>query len=765
MEKEPVVFMSYKTIDKNSLTRLVDYLESNQINCRYAPRDFIGGKKYTDQITEEIVNNIDSVIVFITENTADSEHVAREINLAQTYNKPIIPILFELDQLPRNFEYSLSLNHWIPLTEEFQEEHLNNIINSIGYYFSGNHESQLFDKRASSFTKIGDVAVYEIESNLIKQVKEHYIKPPKYQLVEQLLNTYHCVVLQNQEKVGKFTTAIHLLNLFGYENIYMWPNNPPLKKIMKANFDKNIACIIEIEDIESFIKQVTDFEINQWLKKLETNNCHFIFTLKEESPELLSHLSVKLSSPVEVELLIKKQLEANIIDSNEINSLLNEMKKNGIIEQTILPKDAIKLSKQMVNVLTGVTPKEIFLQSHMNKSIERIDTWFNENYSIKSLSLFLLTAIFDGKRYSEIEFHSKELLRAFEKYETLTSEKADLMNLNEKFASFNAFIKESSNTTINSSRTVHLTYSNDGFALWKTIWYQYPEFRNPIMDWACTFLKNCALWKQEKLIQIFTELIKLDFNEGIYSIVYRLIKTNQRSLQLIALDILNKLYETEDYKYKTYKQVVDWLEKHKSEVVYETCIKALSTNIGKENLNQTLNLIIKMINSNHKAANDYRIQNLISNLMNMMRVNDIYAEMIINFWKDCREILSNTFDYSSLALKVFNARQHLIVLASNRIIKEFWSEILANCYENPASREATLKLIENVMDQTQHLKHYSSVARLIVYIHIRLQKNQYVNEASYFTKFIDRKLQHMSKSGLHELPKQIEQLLIKLRKR
>lgn len=120
-------FISYSSKDKDIAFRIVDAIESTGHTCWIAPRNIPYGTPYARAIMEGI-DECNSFIVLITDNSIKSEDVLNEVDNAHASNKKIIPVRLTQTQLPRELNYYLSRTQWLFLPSNSPEtivRHLN----------------------------------------------------------------------------------------------------------------------------------------------------------------------------------------------------------------------------------------------------------------------------------------------------------------------------------------------------------------------------------------------------------------------------------------------------------------------------------------------------------------------------------------------------------------------------------------------------------------------------------------------------------------
>lgn len=107
------IFISYSSYDLNFVNKLVEYIENNNFNCWYAYRNINPGTNWRSHIARAISES-DVVLLILSNNSIKSEDISRELSLAKTCKKQVIP--FKIDNVIPPFgviAYSLALEQYI----------------------------------------------------------------------------------------------------------------------------------------------------------------------------------------------------------------------------------------------------------------------------------------------------------------------------------------------------------------------------------------------------------------------------------------------------------------------------------------------------------------------------------------------------------------------------------------------------------------------------------------------------------------------------
>lgn len=121
MNTEPLIMVSHASGNLDLAEALVNALEAEELNVWLASRDIPIGSNFAEEISRTITA-ADFLIVLLTLEAISSPHVKREVNLAISLGKKLLPVLKDdgsgiMSNLPHDWNYWLSLTQVVPLTD------------------------------------------------------------------------------------------------------------------------------------------------------------------------------------------------------------------------------------------------------------------------------------------------------------------------------------------------------------------------------------------------------------------------------------------------------------------------------------------------------------------------------------------------------------------------------------------------------------------------------------------------------------------------
>jgi hypothetical protein len=125
------VFISYASPDKQTADAVCAKLEQGGARCWIAPRDVRPGCEWPAEIANAIPAS--SVVVLVFSSHANkSEQIRREINIAASSSKPIIPFRIENVQPIGSLLYYIADRHWLDALTPELEKGLSELADTVG---------------------------------------------------------------------------------------------------------------------------------------------------------------------------------------------------------------------------------------------------------------------------------------------------------------------------------------------------------------------------------------------------------------------------------------------------------------------------------------------------------------------------------------------------------------------------------------------------------------------------------------------------------
>ena len=126
VEDTMYIFLSHSSTNANIAETLCSNIEANGHQCFIAPRDIRTGFEYAGEILNGI-DKSDVMILILSNASANSPHVLREIERAVSKSIPIIVYKLEDVVLTKSLEYFLMTHQWMNANNDNCDELINSI--------------------------------------------------------------------------------------------------------------------------------------------------------------------------------------------------------------------------------------------------------------------------------------------------------------------------------------------------------------------------------------------------------------------------------------------------------------------------------------------------------------------------------------------------------------------------------------------------------------------------------------------------------------
>lgn len=132
-------FISYSTKDQDKVRLLNRVLSDNSINTWIAPDNIPAGENYAACLNKAI-KGCSCFILLLSNNSQNSNHVAREVQIAVSNNKTIITLKFEELELNDTFEYYISCTQIVKIENfDSSDKEFKKVLDRILSFTGFNH--------------------------------------------------------------------------------------------------------------------------------------------------------------------------------------------------------------------------------------------------------------------------------------------------------------------------------------------------------------------------------------------------------------------------------------------------------------------------------------------------------------------------------------------------------------------------------------------------------------------------------------------------
>ncbi|WP_226669736.1 toll/interleukin-1 receptor domain-containing protein [Metabacillus litoralis] len=230
------VFISYSSSEFNNVYSIKNILEKNNIHCWMAPHSIPGGSSYANEIPVAIKNS-GMFLLMLSAKSQKSQWVQKEVSLALSYGKTVLPFMLEKCELSESFNFFLTDVQRYNAYES-QSEILKQLIAEIlsqstkresaenSSTVTGNHHSPiktdaiLMDNENRDIKELGvwlstkeTSTVDRTLASILTKIKRAYKNNPNAQFIKSLLE-------QSYMDTFKLETFLDTLPMIGiYSNI------------------------------------------------------------------------------------------------------------------------------------------------------------------------------------------------------------------------------------------------------------------------------------------------------------------------------------------------------------------------------------------------------------------------------------------------------------------------------------------------------------------------------------------------------------------
>jgi TolB-like protein len=123
-------FISYASADGVTASAVCAALELAGLQCWIAPRDVTPGEFYSGAIVQAI-DAATVVVLVLSKNSAESQHVLREVERASSKRHPVVSFRIDRAPLPAALEYFLNTSQWLDASATGIEHSLPKLVDAV----------------------------------------------------------------------------------------------------------------------------------------------------------------------------------------------------------------------------------------------------------------------------------------------------------------------------------------------------------------------------------------------------------------------------------------------------------------------------------------------------------------------------------------------------------------------------------------------------------------------------------------------------------
>jgi hypothetical protein len=125
------VFVSYASVDRAKVVPIVDGVKQNGQTVWIDQQEIAAGEGWAGEIVRAI-KGAKGVLVMCSAAAFESDHVKREIYLADRYKKRLLPVFLEDASPPEDFEYFFAGVQWLRLHDTPEADRSKAVVQALG---------------------------------------------------------------------------------------------------------------------------------------------------------------------------------------------------------------------------------------------------------------------------------------------------------------------------------------------------------------------------------------------------------------------------------------------------------------------------------------------------------------------------------------------------------------------------------------------------------------------------------------------------------
>lgn len=751
------VFLSHKTEDRSIVEKVAAFLEENGIPCWYAPRDIPYGEHYNTEIPDAL-KNVESVLVFITERTAQSTGVPREVNIALNNNKRVMPIFIDKVPLPSNLEFFLCNTQWIEkYSYESEEEFLINLAGFLEelYQFPTRDEQKyLFLKQPVVYKDSSQSLLYQLPSTEIEQAEQVFIAPPEMEKSLEKLKTERILHISNPHHIGKYTYAISLLKSAGVEEIFEWSKEISLLQITKEKIEKNSGYIIEISGTSNFYANVHENQLEEFMIELRKRESFSIFIDKEGPPPLMNLHSISVSPPQNLSKMLIRHAEQTGF-SKELKVKIIEWidSENGkqMVPEQLYPRDANVYIQKIAKLVVGDISEQELVQSFEENIKKRVKAWFSntvlQDNPQKQIAFYLSLTVYEGNSYSFIHEKAREIYSLLSEYEDLEPVNGSkFLDRDQYLSSFNAHaVREAKQTDVGKEEitAVRLIFKEDIPYIWRYIWEQYPMYNSLLVNWLRAQLFHNIKSANENVKNILLNLLFQDPLNIRTSVIMPLANSKNPKDRLFAAAILENYSKDEDRRHFVYNMVHSWTSLNNNNRLQWTALVLIGTDLHLSYFPQSLHILRRVyVKSEGKMA--FSVQREMEKISRTALYSRDFETLYFRFWEEWLAASSTeeAEEVLKLVLSIFAKSPEIFFYAKTKEADYFFIKLVHHSLKKPFTRKSLEKALESWSGYSILNPKYKNK---LVHLLFEVYTSEKVSNKKYLESFISKRVERNKK--------------------
>lgn len=694
------IFISYASDDEDKMLPIVEYLESRNLSCWYAPRNIPPGENYPIRIAEDL-QKAGAVLVLITEKVGESQYVPKEVNRAIDYMKFVIPVLVDGSPIPTSLELDLGNIQHVDLQEEGFENLATYLETLLGRELSLEIKQPQSFKRLEVVSEISNVLLYRTHPDTLRKTNQLFVPPPGFEKMVQLLDEHHFLYLHHPQHTGKYSTALVLLLRLGIDEVYEWSKDTTFNHVFQHPIRQRAGYLIE-SDPHQFFQSASESMLDSYVKQLKEKQSFFLFIGTDDpGNHFFFAYSFKVDPPEDRErLLLNHVEEEDQTLQDRISQWIKEQAVKDNLPAMSQPREVKEIIKRIKKLVCGEINEQAFIRSLRENAKARVKNWFKEKRSLEEIAFYLTISLLQGQPYDVIMMRADQLASILS--EKLGNERDKKLHNTIRdlyLEMFDAEVKVSwkqSEEGREQQEQVYLSSETDATYIWEFVWEQLPAYREPVKEWLSQLLVEGNSQIEKQVSDIVLTLLKQDFSSVKNILIVPWAKSKYKKEQSLVIRMLETLSLDPDWSHVVFRLIQSWLRQKDNIPLCWTAVTLLGSQAGVLYFSQSLKLLQEAYDANGYKLG-YAIRSSLQNLSSLPLQDRNYEQIFYHFWVNWfKQKTSNRKKWYlyQFAVTVFQSNPALFLETTLDAALEFWCLFIRTCYQHYIPRKTVDVLLE-----------------------------------------------------------------------
>ncbi|MEH1970475.1 hypothetical protein [Nostoc sp.] len=404
--------------------------------------------------------------------------------------------------------------------------------------------------KSTKHLSVKDIAGLVLSAD-IEKVRSVYIETTRYEQAKSILKKKRVLLLWGDSKIGKQTTAIHLL--LHSQNQEIFEIDPAVEDLSSFQCESKQVYVIDTLANDSAGK-LNSYLLKGLNQRLSQQDSYLVITVDSRvrlSPEALQEYIVHWSELPTSEELLEKHLAWYLKDQAMLevsHSLIHSDSVRQLLNNNLLPGDVDRLAELLAKVVRKELELEEALAGFSVRVREQVESWFEkeENQHLSKYVFIITLAVLSGSSYQAVLDASKRL-QFLIKPPSAQKEASDVEPIfNRRRSQWLKGVCAHStegyeNTEFGRSPVELIELDNPRFqpAVLHYVWKEYDHLREPLLLWLYELGSHPSFEVRIRTAAAVGELSKYAFGFVLEKVLRPWANSDDRRLQRLAAQALS----------------------------------------------------------------------------------------------------------------------------------------------------------------------------------------------------------------------------------